>query len=170
MGRTVNTAEPEASNGKAGGGWWAKLARSLVMAAFAAALSVASYHAVCGGFWSYDDMGFFMLTQKTLAAGHPLYDETYTLYGPAYYAWQQFLRAVTRQPLTHDTTLLFTTVALVAIPLLLAGYVSRLARNLFLSVFTCFAVFDVLLVNLKSEPGHPQELCALLLGDMLRTG
>ncbi len=163
----LNSAEPEKSVDEAGGGRLAALLRASVMAVLAATLSVAAYHAVCGGFWSYDDMGFFMLTQKTLAAGHPLYDETFTLYGPAYYAWQQFLRAVTGQPLSHDTTLLFTTMALVAVPLLFAGYVARLARNLFLTAFTCFAVFDMLLVNLKSEPGHPQELCALLLGAML---
>ena len=41
-----------------------------------------------------------------------------------------------------------------------------MARNVFLTACTCFAVFT-LLELLKHEPGHPQELCALLLGGML---
>jgi hypothetical protein len=113
-------------------------------------------------------MGVLMLIQKALAAGHPLYDQTFTPYGPAYYLWEQFLHAITRLPLSHDRTLLFTTGSLIIISLLCAGYVARIARNVFLTALTCFTVFCVLRV-LKLEAGHPQELCALLLGGMLLT-
>jgi len=136
------------------------------MIALAAAVSVTAFCTVCTEFWSYDDMGFLMLTQKTLAAGHPLYDQTFTAYGPAYYAWAQFLRTATGLPLSHDTTFLFTTLAVVVASLLCAGYVARLSRNLFLTALTLLATATLLLV-MKSEPGHPQELCALLLTGML---
>ena len=130
------------------------------------ALSVTAFCTVAANFSLHDDMGHLMLTQKTFLSGHPLYDQTYTRYGPAYYAWEQFLHTVTRLPLTHDTTLLFTAFSLVAISLLGAGFVARLGRNVLLAVVACFAVFSTLRV-LKYEPGHPQEFCALLIGGML---
>ena len=129
-------------------------------------MSVAAFYTVCADFSWYDDMGFLMLTQKTLAAGHALYDQTFTAYGPGYYAWEQCLHSVTRLPLSHDSTLLFTTFALVASSLLCAGFVARLARNLFLTAFTFLAV-SILLMVMAAEPGHPQELCALLLTGMM---
>lgn len=135
---------------------------ALVMLVLALAVSVTAFCTVCTDFWSYDDVGYFMLTQKTLAAGHPLYDQTFTQYGPAYYLWERFLHAVTRMPLSHDSTLIFTTFSAVIASLLCAGYVARLARNLFLTALTFLATATLLLV-MKSEPGHPQELCALLL-------
>jgi hypothetical protein len=139
---------------------------ALLLVALAAAVSMTAFCTVCTDFWSYDDMGFLMLTQKMLAAGHPLYDQTFTAYGPAYYAWEQFLRAITRLPLSHDSTLLFTTISIVLSSLLCAGYVARLARNLFLTALALLATATLLLV-MKSEPGHPQELCALLLTGMI---
>ena len=129
-------------------------------------LSVTAFCKVCTNFWFYDDMGYLMLTQKTFFAGHALYDETYTQYGPAYYAWEQFFHTITRLPLSHDSTLLLTTVSWVATSLVCAGYVARITRKVFLTALTCFAVFYMLIV-LSQEPGHPQELCALLLGGML---
>jgi hypothetical protein len=139
---------------------------ALFMALLVAVVSVTVFCTVCTGFWSYDDMGFLMLTQKTLAAGHPLYDQTFSAYGPAYYAWEQVLRAITRLPLSHDSILLFTTGSIVMSALLGAGYVARLGRSLSLAAFTFLAVATLLLV-MKSEAGHPQELCALLLTGML---
>jgi hypothetical protein len=136
------------------------------MAVLAGAVSVTAFCTVCTDFWSYDDMGYFMLTQKTLATGHPLYDQTFTQYGPAYYAWEQFLRTITGLSLSHDTTFLFTSFSVVVASLLCAGYVARLSRNLVLSALTLLATATLLLV-MKSEPGHPQELCALLLTGML---
>ena len=136
------------------------------MIVLAVAVSVTAFCTVCTEFWSYDDTGFLMLTQKTLAAGHPLYDQTFTAYGPAYYAWAQFLRAITRLPLSHDSTLLFTTFSIVMSALLCAGYVARLARNLFLTAAS-FLAMGTLLLLLKSEAGHPQEFCVLLLIGML---
>lgn len=101
------------------------------MAVLAVAVSVTAFCTVCTDFWAYDDMGYFMLTQKTLAAGHPLYDQTFTQYGPAYYAWEQLLHAITRLPLSHDSTLLFTAFAVVVASLFCAGYVARLGEASF---------------------------------------
>jgi hypothetical protein len=139
---------------------------ALIILALAVVLAVMVFCTVCTGFRWYDDMGALMLIEKTLVAGHPLYDQTFTLYGPAYYAWQEFLHTITRLPLSHDSTLLFTTGSLIGISLLCAGYVARMTRNVFPTALTCFTVCLVLGV-LRNEPGHPQELCSLLLGGML---
>jgi hypothetical protein len=139
---------------------------AVFLSVLAAVTSVTIFCTVCTDFWSYDDMGFLMLTQKTLAAGHALYDQTFSAYGPAYYAWEQLLRTVTRLPLTHDSVLLVTTCAIMATSLLCAAYVARLGRNLLLSALTLLAA-STLLLAMKSEPGHPQELCVLLLTGLL---
>ena len=137
----------------------------MILAALALVLLVRAFCTVAAGFRPWDDMGYLMLSLKTLAAGHPLYDETFSQYGPGYYAWARLLHGLLGIPLSHDSTLLLTTVARVAISLLCAGYVARLSRSVFLTALTCFAVFHLLAV-LNREPGHPQEFCALLLGGM----
>jgi hypothetical protein len=162
----LTSVEPQEGLVQPGGERLRAVCGALIILALAAVLSVTAFYAVCVGFSFYDDMGCLMLTQKMLAAGHPLYDQTFTQYGPAYYAWEQFLHTVTRLPLSHDSTLLFTTVSWVMISLLCAGYVGRITRNLFLTALSCIVVFYMLGV-LEHEPGHPQELCGLLLGGML---
>jgi hypothetical protein len=129
-------------------------------------LSLTAFCTVCTNFALHDDMGHLMLTQKTFFSGHPLYDQTYTRYGPAYFAFRQLLLLLTRLPLSHDSTLLFTSFSWVAISLLCAGFVARLGRNVLLVAVTLFVVFYSLGV-LRNEPGHPQEFCGLLLGGML---
>ncbi len=138
----------------------------LIISALAVVLSATAFYSLGGYFTFYDDVGFLMLTQKTFFSGHALYDQTFTAYGPAYYAYEQLLHAITRLPLSHDSTLIITVFAWVGISLLCTGYVARLSRNVFLTAGTFFAVF-VMLGFLKNEPGHPQELCALSLGGML---
>jgi hypothetical protein len=147
----------------------ARLSRAcgpLLLLALAILLSAAAFYTTCSNFESYDDTGFLMLTQKTFFAGHPLYDQTFTQYGPAYYAWQQFVHQVLRVPLSHDSTLLFTAGSWVLISLLCGAYVGRVTRNIFMTALTSFTVFYVLTV-LRKSPGHPQELCSLLLAGIL---
>jgi hypothetical protein len=160
------SAEPPEQFARPGKGRRRAVWTALVMTVLTAVLSATAFYMVCACFSSYDDMGYFMLTQKTFHAGRSLYDQTFTQYGPAYYAYEQFLHAITRWPVSHDSTLVFTAFAWVGISLLCAGYVARLAGNVFLTTWTFFAVF-IMLGFLKNEAGHPQELCALLLGGML---
>jgi hypothetical protein len=136
------------------------------MLLLAAVLSLTAFYKVCTGFSFWDDMGYLLMTQRMFSAGYALYDQIYTHYGPAYYAWEHFLGSATRLPLSHDSTLLFTTFSWVAISFLCAGFVSRVTHSLFLMALTCFDIFYLLMI-LKNEPGHPQELCGLLLGGML---
>jgi hypothetical protein len=133
-----------------------------LVAALAVALAFTAYYKICTGFSSYDDMGYVMLTEKTFFAEHPLYDQTYTQYGPAYYAYKRLLLAATGLPLSHDSTLLFAAASWILSSLLCAGYVWRATRNLTLTAGALLGVFAILDV-LKSEPGHPEGFCVLLL-------
>ncbi len=137
-----------------------------LMAALAAVLAFTAYFKTCTGFSPYDDTGYVMLTEKTFFAGHPLYDQTYTQYGPAYYAYKRLLLAATGLPLSHDSTLLFAAVSWVLSSLLCAGYVWWTTRSLSLAGGAMVAVFAILDV-LRNEPGHPEGFCVLLLAAAL---
>ena len=129
---------------------------ALVILGLGVVLSFTAFYEVCTGFRFWDDMGYIMLTQKTLASGHPLYDQTYTQYGPAYYAWKQVLHGVTRLPLSHDSTAVFTAASWVAAALLGAGYVARMTRRVFLTALTGLSVFyllNVLQYGARSSAG-----------------
>ena len=129
---------------------------ALLILALGTVLSFTAFYKVCTGFRFWDDMGYVMLTQKTLATGHPLYDQTYTQYGPAYYAWKQVLHGVTRLPLSHDSKALFAAASWVVASLLCAGYVARMTRSLFLTALAGFGVFymlDVLQVRARASAG-----------------
>jgi hypothetical protein len=139
---------------------------ALLLLALVIVLSATAFYTVFSIFETYDDIGFLMLSQKSFFAGHPLYDETFTQYGPAYYVLQQFFHQVVRVPLSHDSTLLFAAGSWVLTSLLCAAYVARLTRNVFMTALTCFIVFCVLTV-LKGSPGHPEELCCVLLAGIL---
>src|SRR5437762_3836015 len=51
----------------------------------------------------YDDDGYLLITLRSFLGGHPLYDETYTNYGPFFYLWRFVIHGL-GVPLTHDAT------------------------------------------------------------------
>lgn len=77
---------------------------ALIVLMLALVLSVTAFYTVCSGAQFYDNMGYLMLTQKMFATGHALYDQVYTHYGPAYYAYERLLHTLTRLPGTHIPT------------------------------------------------------------------
>src|SRR5262245_50046453 len=50
----------------------------------------------------WDDEGFFMRALQGFLDGSPLYDETYTQYGPFYYLVAGAGHRLTGLPVTHD--------------------------------------------------------------------
>lgn len=138
----------------------------LAIAALAAAtllvVVAAGYFQLFSSFARYDDEGYVHLSLRTYLAGHPLYDETYTQYGPAYFHLEGLLHHVTGWPVTHDvarwkTLLLWLTTAALA-----AATVWRLTVRPLLAV-AAFAAAWLHLDRLGLEPGHPQELALPLL-------
>ncbi len=108
------------------------------------------------------DEGYLMITVQGFNSGHALYDSLFTQYGPFYYFYEWLLRSVLAIPLTHDATR-FLCIAhwLMAVGILgLAGW--KLTRSALAGFFVAFLAVAHL-APLAHEPGHPQEIVAVLL-------
>jgi hypothetical protein len=140
------------------------LAHRLLLAAVglavACAATFAAHERLYSTFMEYDDEGYVLLTLQTFLSGQPLYDATYTQYGPAFYLLESGLRGLTGLPLTHDATRLKTLVLWLASAAISAGIVFRLTRSPWLALLGFGAAF-LHLEKLVLEPGHPQEWCLL---------
>ena len=113
-------------------------------------------------FVRYDDEGYLMLTVKTFLEGGALFDEVYTQYGPAYYLFKWIVHTPFSLPVTHSVTRMTGLVIWVLIALASGAIVLRLTRSLPVSAFGACTVF-LGISWITFEPGHPQDLCALLI-------
>lgn len=112
------------------------------------------------------DEGYLMITVRSFLSEGSLYDTVYTQYGPFYYCYEWFLHAVLSVPLTHDATRWLCAAHWLGAATLLGFAGWRMTGSAFggLLVFTQAVVH---LAGLATEPGHPQELVALLLAAAL---
>ena len=109
----------------------------------------------------YDDEGYVMMTLRSFSEKNPLYEDTYTQYGPAYYLLTAPLHSVLGYPLTHHAVRLKTALLWVITVLLTMGITLKLSGNRILSLTTSCMV-AVHLGRLALEPGHPQEVSLLM--------
>jgi hypothetical protein len=109
-----------------------------------------------------DDEGYLMISLRGFLDGHPLYDDVFTQYGPAYYLYEWLVRAITTLPLTHDSTRLLCAFHWMAASLLLGAAASLLTRSWLAGAFA-FMQGVIHLAAIANEPGHPQEIVAPLL-------
>jgi hypothetical protein len=109
-----------------------------------------------------DDEGYLMISVKGFLEGHPLYTSVFTQYGPLYYLYEWLIHRGLGFPLTHDGTRLLCIGhwLLASAALGVAGY--RLTRSTLVGLFV-FMQATLHLTGIANEPGHPQELVALLL-------
>ncbi len=109
-----------------------------------------------------DDEGYLMVTVQGFLQGHVLYDSIFTQYGPLYYQYQWLVHTLLNLPVTHDLTRLFCVLhwLLAAIVLGIAGGV--MARSALAGLFLGLQAI-IHLQPIANEPGHPQELVAVLL-------
>lgn len=109
----------------------------------------------------YDDEGYVMMTLKSFSERHPLYEETYTQYGPSFYLLTSPLHSVLGLPLTHHAVRLKTALIWTIAVLLTMGIMLKLSGNRLLSLATgCMVAIH--LGRLALEPGHPQEISLLM--------
>lgn len=108
------------------------------------------------------DEGYLMISMRGFLDGHALYDDVFTQYGPAYYLLRAPLFSWLDIPLDHSWTRLLSMAAWVASALLIAAAVWRATGSL-LWCWLALLQSVVHLTGLGNEPGHPQELVALLL-------
>ena len=131
-----------------------------LLALLAASLPV--YFHIFYRFSWWDDEGFLLATVKAVLQGHILFDRIYTLYGPFYYLVEWIFYAATGLSPSHDCVRSIAFVLWVSSAVVLAYAAYRFAASLLAGAFTLVAIIEIL-VFFEWEPGHPEEVCVLLL-------
>ncbi len=115
-----------------------------------------------GRFSDYDDEGYIMVAAKHMLAGRKLYGELQTFYGPFFFLWEWVWYRLLGLPLTHDATRLRWVAVWIASSGLIAWAAFRLTRRTLLAA-AAYVLAASYLWAFSQEPGHPQELCVLLV-------
>ena len=143
-------------------GRWKTVLIWIVLFAMAAFVG---YQQIFSTFAEYDDEGYVMISLRSFMNGQPLYDETFSQYGPAFYLVEGSIQRLLDLPITHNVVRLKTIAKWLLVAAACAFFVGRLTRDSGtrsrpLSMLT-FCIVFLHLDRLCLEPGHPQELCAL---------
>ncbi len=112
-----------------------------------------------------------MITVKQFVEGRVLYDEVYTQYGAVYYFYKWLIHGLLNLPVTHNINRLTTLFVWILTSFLCGIFALRLTRSAVGGAAAYILTF-LILFRMTYEPGHPQELCGLLLivGLLLLTG
>jgi hypothetical protein len=131
---------------------------------------VVAYYKMFTGFVFFDDEGTLMITVRQYLAGMKLYNQIVLPYGPVYYFYNWALRTLTGTPVTHDVVRMSSLIPWLLTALISAWIVYRLTGSLVLASFTHLLTSIILSLFFHNEPGHPQELCILLLVCLVACG
>ncbi len=112
---------------------------------------------------AYDDEGAMLIAIKQFNEGRPLYDEVYSMYGPLSFLMKRAICSSIGQPINHDVGRMICLAYWLATAATCAGAVYRLTRSFAATVVGFYLAYWTI-ADLVAEPGHPQELCGLLLG------
>lgn len=128
----------------------------------AALCSNTIYQLIFSRFTLYDDEGTLLIQMRQLLQGQRLYDQVYTQYGPFYFLARGGLFKLLDIPLNHDNTRIVAVVALILSALLGALLAYRFTRS---PTLTALGFLQLVfgMTAIVFEPGHPQELCLILL-------
>ncbi len=139
--------------------WGVKIAG---WSALGAVLVAIAYLLVNTTFMPYDDEGFVLISLRNYLAGHPLYDQVFSQYGPWPYVYHQIVTAVLHAPMTHMLGRGLTIFHWVTAALLCGATAWRVTRRQVAAVVTTIATFG-LTWQMTSEPSHPGSLIVLLV-------
>lgn len=113
-----------------------------------------------------DDEGTLLVGFRSLLEGHRMYDDIYSLYGPLYNVVYGLVYVVLHVPLTHMAGRLIAAAFWLTYTAGFAVFCHRLTRSTAATLFAYLLVL-VWLAPLTGSPGHPQQLCLLLLVTVL---
>jgi hypothetical protein len=131
--------------------------------------AIVAYYRVFTGFAEWDDEGTLMMTVRQFLHGSTLYEVVRSGYGPVYYYFNWIVRTLTLTDVNHDVTRTTSMVLWTACAMACAWIVWRFGKSLPAALITHFLVFRALSFFVF-EPGHPQELCMLLLIALVGSG
>ena len=131
--------------------------------------SIPAYYRMFTGFSFWDDEGALMVTVKQYLSGMKLYNQISVPYGPVYYFYNWTLRTLSATPVTHDIVRMSSLLPMLLTMFVCAWVVFRFSGSLALASATHVWVFFTLYF-FRQEPGHPQELCVLLLVCLVAAG
>jgi hypothetical protein len=128
-----------------------------------------AYYRAFTGFSVYDDEGSMMASVKQYIDGLTLYDQFWSGYGPVYYFYNWLLRSSTGTSVTHDVVRISSLLPWLVTPLVCAWIILRVTDSLVLATLAHLLTLYSLQF-FAAEPGHPQELCILLLVVFVASG
>lgn len=130
-------------------------------ALFLLSAPVAYYH-LFTVFFEYDDEGYLMIAAKYVLAGYIPYEQVPIQYGPVWLLYQWLFHGWLGIPISHEAARLIFLAIWLATSVLCSLFVLRVTRSTLLAGSAYILVF-LHLERLTAEPGHPQEVCAILL-------
>jgi hypothetical protein len=110
----------------------------------------------------FDDEGTLLVGFRSLLEGHRMYDDIYSLYGPLYNAVYGLVYVVLHIPLTHTAGRLIAAALWLAYTAGFALFCQRLTSST-AATLSVYLLVLIWLAQLMNSPGHPEELCLLLL-------
>ena len=126
-----------------------------------AASGIYAYVEMFSQFQYYDDEGYLMVSVKSFLDGHPLFDDTFSLYGPFYFLVARAFHTISGLAVSHDVTRLVTIALWLATAALIAVSVYRLTAS-FAWALVAYLQTVLWCRSLVNEPGHPQALVLAL--------
>jgi hypothetical protein len=122
----------------------------------------AAYYRVFVSLANYDDEGYMIWTVKNFLAGHALYDQVSTVYGPFFYLYEWCVLTATGVPAASDSLRLVSAAFWVAAALIAFVLAYRATGSLLMAACVHLVAFRALSF-IGEEPVHPQEACIALL-------
>jgi hypothetical protein len=110
----------------------------------------------------FDDEGTLLVGFRSLLDGYRMYDDIYSLYGPLYNDLYGLVYIVLHVPLTHTTGRLIAAALWLTYTAGFAVFCQRLTSSTTATLLVYLLVL-IWLAELMDSPGHPEELCLLLL-------
>jgi hypothetical protein len=147
-----------------------KFAVALWFAFLTALAGLGAYYRMFTEFSGYDDEGTLMISVKQYLSGAKLYEHGSLPYGPVYYFYNWMVRTISGTTVTHDVVRMSSLIPWLLTALVAAWIVFRFTGSLVLASVTHLLTSRALFDFFHFEPGHPQELCILLLVCLLASG